>query len=323
MLSIGGRYRSCAVRIDLPTDAATRADAAEQLAKLVDSVWPEHVLTLGYGPTDHVTPMLTRLHDALTEHGQHPEMMLRVSDGRYFADPPCPDPACCPPEGHPVDLALSPVAAEAILAGHVAYPSRADLAATLDPVGGPTRRRMIAETARAEQRLLPGPGDDAPPAPELTEALYPDAIALIEDLYAACTPHGEPATERQMAELGVLLTLTRIRDEAWVRMDPDHLPRYLPLWTRVLRHVQPDYQAAPACLLAYAAYASGDGTMANLALERAAQADPAYPMTDLIAAVIAAGVPPEATRLRMSPDQLNHLWTRPSAGPAPDTDRHT
>ena len=89
---------------------------------------------------------------------------------------------------------------------------------------------------------------------------------------------------------------------------PGWIPRYaeahLRLWTDVLRRAQPGHVAAPAALLAFVAWQSGDGALANVALDRALADDPGYSMASLLRQVIAAGAPPSLARLPMTPEEV-------------------
>ena len=62
--------------------------------------------------------------------------------------------------------------------------------------------------------------------------------------------------------------------------------------------------AAPAALLAFVAWQSGDGALANVALDRALADDPRYSMALLLRQVITAGAPPSLARLPMTPEEV-------------------
>ena len=64
------------------------------------------------------------------------------------------------------------------------------------------------------------------------------------------------------------------------------------------------YVAAPAALLAFVAWQSGDGALANVALDRALADDPRYSMALLLRQVITAGAPPSLARLPMTPEEV-------------------
>lgn len=52
------------------------------------------------------------------------------------------------------------------------------------------------------------------------------------------------------------------------------------------------------------AWQSGDGALANVALDRAQSDAPAYSMASLLRQVIAAGAPPSLARLPMTPEEV-------------------
>jgi len=97
----------------------------------------------------------------------------------------------------------------------------------------------------------------------------------------------------------------RVRDEAWVRINEDDPTEDIRFWRDILRRVDERFADAPASLLAYAAYVGGDGSLANVALDRAS---PDYSMAALLRSVIDAGVPPSEVRLRMSPEELADIY---------------
>ena len=122
-------------------------------------------------------------------------------------------------------------------------------------------------------------------------------------MIAAYRAGGRHATDYQVAWVTVALRDLRVRDDAWARMDPVHLDAHRRLWTDVTRRAQPGYVAAPAALLAFVAWQSGDGALANVALDRALADDPRYSMALLLRQVITAGAPPSLARLPMTPEE--------------------
>ena len=87
-------------------------------------------------------------------------------------------------------------------------------------------------------------------------------------------------------------------------MDPAHRHAHQRLWTDLARHAQPGYVAAPACLLAFTAWQSGDGALANLALDRALADTPGYSMALLLRDAIDAGAPPSMAVPPMTPEEV-------------------
>ena len=75
---------------------------------------------------------------------------------------------------------------------------------------------------------------------------------------------GERLDDDEVAWLTVLLVHVQVRDHAWSRTDGRD--EDISLWTDVLRRAEPDLIAAPGCLLAFAAWRSGHGALAAVAL---------------------------------------------------------
>lgn len=87
-------------------------------------------------------------------------------------------------------------------------------------------------------------------------------------------------------------------------MEPEYRAEHLRLWTDVTRHAQPGYIAAPASLLAFVAWQSGHGALANVALDRALADDPAYSMAGLIRDVTISGMHPADGCPLMTPGEV-------------------
>ncbi|MGH3242524.1 MAG: DUF4192 domain-containing protein [Spirillospora sp.] len=275
---------TCAIRLDLPS-----LDAAGRVAALLDANGFRRSLLLGYGPDDDVRASVAAVRAALDAAGVPTAEAVRVADGRWWSLT-CDD-DCCPAAGVPYDTSASVVAAEATLAGRVALADRSELVRSVQPLDGPVRAAMREATARAELRLLARPDP-----PDESSAFI---LTLLAREHA-----GTPPTDDEAAWLGVLLTDPRNRDEAWIRIDEDAPATDIAFWRDIVRRVEDAYVPAPASLLAFAAYSAGDGGLANVALERALNADPTYTMAKILSEVINVGIPPSKLRLRMTPDQL-------------------
>ncbi|GAA2583285.1 DUF4192 domain-containing protein [Actinomadura fulvescens] len=292
VIAYDGPHDTCAMRLDLP-QPDPRA-AAERIAALLTHNAFRRALLLGYGTSSDVTPVVAAAWEVLTAQDLHITEALRIGTDRWWSLT-CVDDDCCPPEGHPYDISTTVVAAEATLSGHVALQDRAELARTLAPLEGEARTAMRAATDRAEERFLSWAAETTPA--QLQSRLTASGLAILADL----TP--DP-TDEDVAWLGVTLTNLRVRDEAWIRIDTDAPQRDIDFWRAILRRIEEPYAAAPACLLAIAAYAAGDGGLANLALDRAQDADPAYSLAHLLRAVVEAGIPPSRLQTTMTPQTL-------------------
>jgi hypothetical protein len=297
-------------RADVPeTDEI--AAMAGHLATVVARQRVDSALIVAYGADADVTPTVEVLRESLEARRVRVSDALRADGGRYWSYV-CKRPECCPPSGTPYDVATTALAAEATYAGLSPAASRRDLEARLAPVGGLARIAMSVASERAERRLsalledavgsrTPGAdhstSDDGPAteveSANLIRAAVYDAGVRAVDAANACIGTIAPLDDDAMAWLALLLIHVPVRDYAWERIDRD-VAGSVDLWTDIVRRVEPDLVAAPATLLAYAAWRNGGGAVASIALDRALDADPAYPMARLLLDAIDNGLAPSA-----------------------------
>ncbi|MEV7228470.1 DUF4192 domain-containing protein [Polymorphospora sp. NPDC051019] len=301
-----------AARGDLPTPGASapaRDATARHLALVVARQRADSAMIVGYGAATRVTPTVELVGTALREARLRVLEALRVTEGRYWSYL-CDAVDCCPAEGTAYDPAATEVAAAATFAGQVALPDRAALANQVAPVVGPAREAMRQATRRADNRLRELVDGAAPP----TTADRVVRIAGEAAVRAAMTRHREQGrlTDDELAWLTVLLPHLPVRDHAWERIGDDDWQ--VTMWTDVVRRVEPGLAAAPASLLAFAAWRAGNGALASVAIDRALHAEPGYPMALLIDEALQLGTPP--SMLAEWPQAGGRMPPRRSAGPA-------
>jgi len=294
-----------AFRYDLPDppDAVHAADIAEHAAEVLRHRRLSSVIGVGYGPGALVTPVADALAAALHGAGLRLHELMRVEDGRYWSYL-CQNPECCPAEGVPFDVRANPASAAMTVAGLVAYPDRAALAGTLAPVTGAAARSMERATSQARARAADLITQASPSLGRGTKLLVDAGRQAVQEAIATYRAGGRLEADEQVAWLTVVLAHLAVRDDAWARMDPVHRAAHLRLWTDVVRRAAPAYLPAPASLLAFTAWQSGEGALANIAIDRALAADPAYSLAQLLREIMDAGVPPSAARVPMTPEQV-------------------
>ncbi|MGA5465222.1 DUF4192 domain-containing protein [Mycobacterium sp. NPDC050041] len=189
--------------------------------------------------------------------------------------------------GGPVDdPSASPLAAAAVLDGRRLYRSRAELEAVLDPE--PARSEELIEMirSRAQDRRAP----------------RPDAVlrSEIEDTIAAARRLGDGRRpdDTQMAAMACALTDPSVRDTLYALAIGQDADLAEALWVLLSRTLPPPWRNEALVLLAFSAYARGDGPLAGVALEAALRLDPRHRM---------AGMLDQALRSGMRPDQIREL----------------
>jgi hypothetical protein len=303
-----GRVRF-AFRYDLPDppDPARSREIAEHAIAVLERRRIRAVIAVGNGAGTLVTPVADILQTALCGASVRLRDLLRVEGDRYWSYA-CKDPGCCPPEGAAFGGRAHPDAAALAAAGMTVHPDRAALAASLAPVTGPeaeSMRRAEQRTLRRAQQLTAGWS-----GPRRARLLIDAGRAAVGDAIALYRSGGEITDHDQMAWLILAVADIRVRDDAWARMDPEHREAHRRLWTDVLRRAREPFVPAPASLLAFCAWQEGDGALANIAVERALAADPEYSMAQLIGEAVAAGLPPSAARLPMTPEEVKASYDK-------------
>lgn len=294
------------LRFDLPPDARGADEIARRLLAIMVAQGIRAGLAVGYGPGRLVTPVADALREHSTRAGFLLTEILRASGGRYWSYV-CARPACCPAEGMPYDIASHEVtAAFAAADAPPVLASREELAQSVAQLGGAAGESMREATRLAQER-----------AGRLIERVNASgrkgaarrliATAGLDAVSEAITRYrrgGELACDADAAWLCVVLKDTRVRDDAWSRMDPPYREAHRRLWTDLTRRARPGYVAPAASLLAFVAWQDGNGALANVALDRALADDPRYSMAELLRAAIDGGAPPEKARCPMTPEQV-------------------
>ncbi len=295
------------LRYDLP-DPPDPALAAELAAHAVAVLAAQHInraAAVGYGPGRLVTPVADALRARAPSAGITVTELLRVENQRYWSYL-CAEPGCCPPEGTPFDVSGHP-AARALAAGGAArvLSSRAELAASVAPLDGDAGEAMRRATQRAEEHVARLVSRVAMSG-RRASARRLIATAGLQAVGTAIARYrrGESVGPEIAAWLTVVLRDLRVRDDAWSRMQPEHLEAHLRLWADLTRMARPGYASAPASLLAFVAWQSGNGALANVALDRALTDDPGYSMAVLLRQVLDSGAPPSLARLPMTPEEV-------------------
>jgi hypothetical protein len=307
VIGLDGRPSQVSVtfRYDLPDPphAMEIADIAEHAASVLSRQQINKAVMIGYGPEALAVPVLDVVMRTLTLTGVSLAEVLRADAGRYWSLL-CSSPECCPAEGRPYDPGSHPAAAAMTKAGLPAHPDRGALARTLQPSPGTAEQiRQATNAARLQLSELVRKGlaaGESDPGLRVARA----GRAAMQHAIRTYRAGGAITARDQLAWLAVLLADLRVRDDAWARMEPRYQDEHRRLWTDVLRGAATDYAPAPASLLAFTAWQSGNGALASCAVDRALAADPGYSMALLLSDALDAGLPPSSARLPMTPAQV-------------------
>ena len=265
------------LRYDLPdpSGAGIAADLAADALGIIGAQRLPAAVAVGYGPEALVTPVAEALQEAAGSAGIALHDIMRVENGRYWSYL-CGHEACCPAAGVPFDASAHPASAALASAGKQVLAGRAAVAARVAPLGGIAAESMRQATGRAERhvaQLLAKVGKSSRIG-AARRMIAAEGLAAVGAMIARYRGGGRFTTDYEVARITVALRDLRVRDDAWARMDPAYAEAHQRLWIDVVRRAQPGHVAAPAALLAFVAWQTGDGALANVALDRALADDP-------------------------------------------------
>ncbi len=233
--------------------------------------------------------LVVAVRDALAERGVEVLEALHVRDGRWTSYA-CQG-ACCPAQGTPVPTAppaLGLLQAEQVVTGRAVLPSRDDLVRSLAP---PTLLAAAAAERRLEQAAQTWLRSRAEHGVVAARRSTLDHARALLDRVAA----GASVGPVDAAALTVGLADVQARD-AVATLILTREEELLSVLVQVARQVvAPD--DAPVCtLLAWTAYARGEGALANVALDRALAGCPDYSLAVLLRCALDGGVQPDEVR---------------------------
>ena len=303
------RRQRLIMRVDLP-EAADEALMAVELAERVAHGGADSVVIICYTTSPDAVGKLpgARLVEQLAELLADRDIEVYdayLARGTRWWSYVCTDSRCCPQAGTELpgemSSAAGALAAEAVWSGSAAMPDRAALVASIEP--------DPAAVAAASLAML-DEIDGGAEAQWSTDASWsPAEVVELAGSLLTRYREGHPGLSgAQAARLRAGLRDVRVRDEiATWGLDPAP-ETLLSLLTDLVRAC-PDQDAAPACtLLAWVAYLGGNGPLANVALDRALDAEADYSMALLLDDALAAQLPPAAIRHITATAEPTRYW---------------
>ncbi|CAM4337862.1 hypothetical protein MB901379_01823 [Mycobacterium basiliense] len=279
------------MRADLTEELAERV---EHLAELAAAAAPAAAIAIIIDTSGAQCPGCNenylRLCDALNEALARRDVVLlaahvvdRIAAGGRWH---CVD--GCGSGGVIDDPGASPLAVAAVLDGRRLYPRRADLQAV---VAVDDSERAVALgpqlTQQAAQREAAHRADPSSCRRRDVE----NAIAV-----AARLADGQPLSDRELVQLGCALTDVEVRDTLYALAVGENAGQAESLWAVLARALPEPWRVEALVLLAFSAYARGDGPLAGVSLEAALRAAPGHRMAGMLDSALQSGLRPEHIR---------------------------
>ena len=190
----------------------------------------------------------------------------------------------CGNEGTVEDPSASPLAVAAVLDGRRLYARRAELQEVIEVID-PARADALADVI----------GDCKPdPAQRPDDAARADVEAAIAA--AARVADVAELGDHELARLAWALTDLRVRDTLYALAVGENAGQAESLWALLSRTLPEPWRVEALVLLAFSAYARGDGPLAGLSLEAALRCDPTHRMAGMLDTALQSGLRPEKIR---------------------------
>jgi Domain of unknown function (DUF4192) len=182
------------------------------------------------------------------------------------------------------DPSASPLAVAAVLDGRRLYARRAELQEVIE-VANSARADLLAEII----------GDRKPDSAERPDEA---ARADIEATIAAATRVADAVEldDDELARLAWALTDLRVRDTLYALAVGENAGQAESLWALLSRTLPEPWRVEALVLLAFSAYARGDGPLAGVSLEAALRGDPTHRMAGMLDTALQSGLRPEKIR---------------------------
>lgn len=194
----------------------------------------------------------------------------------------------CGASGLVDDPSASPLAAAAVLDGRRLYARRADLQAVIAVEDAALSAALTGVIERQESRRAAAHFAD--PA-RCARADVRRAMAAATRV--AC---GEGLSKSQLARLGCALGDAQVRDILYALAVGENAGAAESLWALLARTLPPPWRVEALVLLAFSAYARGDGPLAGVSLEAALRCEPEHRMAGMLDTALQSGLRPEDIR---------------------------
>jgi Domain of unknown function (DUF4192) len=176
-----------------------------------------------------------------------------------------------------------------------------------DPSASPLAMAAVLDGrrlyARREELLEVIEVTDAAASNALTGAIRAhsdevDEVRGIQDAMAAAArvAAGQPLSEAVTARLACALTEPRVRDLLYALAVGERAAQAEALWAVLSRTLPPPWRVEALVLLAFSAYARGDGPLAGVSLEAALRCDATHRMAGMLDTALQSGMRPEQIR---------------------------
>jgi hypothetical protein len=190
----------------------------------------------------------------------------------------------CGSAGTVEDPSASPLAMAAVLDGRRLYARRAELQEVIE-TANPERTAALAGAIEAYAQTQ-SERDDAAARHDVEEALAA----------ASRVTNGGKLRQGKLIRLACALIDPLVRDTLYALAVGQDAAQAESLWATLSRTLPQPWRVEALVLLAFSAYARGDGPLAGVSLEAALRCDPTHKMAGMLDTALQSGMRPEQIR---------------------------
>jgi hypothetical protein len=291
LVSLDGGELGSVMRVDLSEELL---DGVEHLAEVAAAARPEAAIAVivdadgAHCPrcNEEYRQLCTVLAEALSQYDIElwtAHVVDRITAGGRWH---CVD--GCGSSGVVDDPSASPLAVAAVLDGRRLYPRRTDLQAVI-AVDDPTRSAELA--ALVERQAAKRDATHRADAARCSRRDVERAVAA-----AARVADGRPLSDVEAARVACALTDPQVRDMFYALAVGENAGAVESLWAVLARTLPPPWRVEALVLLAFSAYARGDGPLAGVSLEAALRCEQDHRMAGMLDTALQSGLRPQDIR---------------------------
>ena len=303
LLTTGAAANPFHARVDMPDDHEQVDELVAHLVQVSRRAGTDQVAVVVYSDDAALADLvLLTLETDLDAVGVAVVIAVRADGERWFCLVGCR--GDCATDGTPYDVSTHPITVEAVVEGRVVHDSREALrdslvGTDLDEIEAVTDAMEVALT-RMQAAARHPLGPEKPSG--LREHLVQEGRWL-QHRIRRFVKDRERLDTHDVGRMLVAMVRIDVRDVAWSEITRADARVHVDLWADVVRRSPHAALPAPASLLAFAAWLSGDGALAWCAIDRAQDADPGYSLAGLVAQTLACAMPPSSWQ-PLTPDML-------------------
>lgn len=304
LMTVGAAEHPCHARIDLPTDVDDVDGVVAELVQVARKVGADQVALVLYSHDAEVADLLAVTLDAeLAADGVAVPIAVRADGERWYSLEGWPGDDS--QEGTPYDVSTHPITVAGVVEGRVVHDSRE---AMRDSLVGTDLEEVEAVTAAMEVALTrmqaAGRHPLGPDNPSGLRAYLVQEGRWLQHRIRRFVEDRQRLDTHDLGRMLVAMVRIDVRDVAWTEITRADARVHVDLWSDVVRRSPHAALPAPASLLAFAAWLSGDGALAWCAVDRAQEADPGYSLAGLVAQTLTCALPPSVWE-PMGPESLS------------------